>query len=128
MPGYEADYDPNEDTATNKEGHEDSRRDYDRPPAGEPLVEEEDDVERYDQAAQQRQWQQQKQQQQQQAPPSPLPATSLEPGQAIDPNSGLPYDAQREREDLIARNQGVRGWKNAVKRGLETALLGGGTG
>jgi hypothetical protein len=115
-PGYEADYDPNEDAKLTEEGNEGSTRDEHHPPVGEPTLEGDDGYGK------------QQQQPQQQAPPSSLPATPLGPGQAIDPNSGLPYDAQREREELMARNKGARRWKNAVKRGLETALLGGGTG
>jgi hypothetical protein len=116
VPGYEADYDPNENATVSKEGNEDSRSDYDHPPAGEPILED-DGEERHEQTGQPLQ-----------APPPPRPAVPLGPGQAIDPNSGLPYDAQQEREELMARNKGAKGWKNAVKRGLETALLGGGTG
>jgi hypothetical protein len=118
VPGYEADYDPNEDAKVRKEENEDARRDYDRPPEGEPILE--DDEERLELPGRQRQ----QQQQQQEAPPPTQP----EPRLAIDPSSGLPYDAQREREELIARNKGAKGWKNALKRGIEMASAGGGTG
>ena len=119
VPGYEADYDPDLQIAGNKDGHEDARNDYDRPPAEEPILDEDEGARRGDR------------QQQQQAPPPPPPPpppTPLEQGLARDSNSGLLYDAQREREELVARNKGVKGWKSAFKRGLEMAGTGGGTG
>ena len=88
VPGYEADYDPNQHNAESKESTEDAWVDYDRPPPGEPLLEDDEKARR------------EERQQQQQAPPPPPPPTPMEPSQAIDPNSGLPYDAQRERRIL----------------------------
>jgi hypothetical protein len=115
VPGYEADYDPNEHSEGTKENNEDAREDYDRPPAGEPIQEEDEDE--YEEVGGT----------QQQLSPSPPPPTALrqEEGLMRDPNSGLLYDAQREREELIARNKGAKGWKNTLKRGLEMASMGG---
>jgi hypothetical protein len=113
VPGYEADYDPNQDATRSKEGTDDARRDYDRPPEGEPIFEE--DEERYGQAGRQ----------EQQEPPPPPPPTPLQQVLARDPNSGLPYDAQREREELMTRNKAAKGWKGSLKRGLEMAAMGG---
>lgn len=107
VPGYEADYDPSVDVTDGK-GREDGRMDCDRPPPEEPIVEEEE-------------------LQEQASPPEvprPPPPTPLVQGLARDPNSGLPYDPQREREELIARNTRSEGWKVKLKRGLEMASLG----
>ena len=78
---------------------ENGRQDYDRPPPAEPMIEEELSEE---------------QQQSDQRP------------QTRDPDSGLGYDAESEREELLRRNSGREGWKANVKRGLEMAAMGGG--
>ena len=114
VPGYEADYDPNHHNgAGTKEISGDARWEYDRPPEGEPILEEGEDG-----------WGEEQLQQQQHAQPPPPPPTPLEQVQARDPNSGLPYDAQREREALTARNQKSVGWKAKLNRGVEMASLG----
>jgi len=116
VPGYEADYDPNEHSEGTKENNEDAREDYDRPPAGEPIQEEDEDE--YEEVGG-------TQQQLSPSPPPPPPTALRQEGLMRDPNSGLLYDAQREREELIARNKGAKGWKNTLKRGLEMASMGG---